>query len=78
MYDLSSDPHEIENLAHNPAYREKLEKYRVHLNKWIQETDDKGQYPEDVPNLRFTYERWGDAKCKSPEYDQFRSNTNDE
>ena len=36
------------------------------------ETDDKGQYPEDEANLRYTYERWGDEKCINPEYDRFR------
>ena len=32
---------------------------------------------EDVPNLRFTYERWGNKKCFNPEYDRFRPDVGD-
>lgn len=71
LYDLNKDPFEINNLAGDPAYLDQLEKSRATLNQWIKATDDKGQYPEDVANLRFTFERWGD-KCINPEYDQFR------
>ncbi len=72
LYDLNSDPHEIDNLAHKPSHQKELGKYRAQLERWIKETDDQGQYPEDVPNLRFTYERWGNEKCMNPEYDPFR------
>lgn len=72
LYDLARDPHEINNLAHDPAYREQLAALRTRLDNWIRETDDKGRYPEDEANLRYTYERWGDAKCINPEYDPFR------
>lgn len=76
LYDLNRDPHEINNLALDPGHRKQLEKLRAQLDLWIQDTDDQGQYPEDEPNLRFTYERWGDDKCINPEYDQFRANDN--
>ncbi len=72
LYDLNTDPHEINNLAHDRSYRQQLLKMRAQLNQWCKETDDKGQYPEDEPNLRHTYEIWGDAKCINPEYDGFR------
>jgi len=72
LYDLNKDPYEINNLAHSPTYKDQLINLRRKLEDWIKETDDKGQYPEDEPNLRFTYERWGDAKCINPEYDRFR------
>ena len=52
--------------------KKQLLELREKLEDWEKETDDKGQYPEDEPNLRFTYERWGDAKCINPEYDRFR------
>ncbi len=41
---------------------------RGRLNKWIKETDDKGQYPESKEQLKVIYERWGD-RCVNPEYD---------
>ncbi len=72
LYDLNNDPHEISNLASHPTYRKQLEQLRAQMDQWIAETDDKGQYPEDIPNLHFTFERWGE-KCINPEYDQFRS-----
>jgi len=72
LYDLNKDPHELHNLADAPNYQEQLMKMRTQLNEWIKKTDNKGKYPEDEPNLRHTYERWGDAKCINPEYDRFR------
>ena len=72
LYDLNTDPHEISNLAHDLSFRPQLLKMRAQLNQWIKETDDKGQYPEDEPNLRRTYEIWGDVKCINPEYNRFR------
>jgi N-sulfoglucosamine sulfohydrolase len=72
LYDLNRDPHEINNLANQPAYQKQLIALRIRLNHWIKETDDKGQYPEDEANLRHTYRMWGDQKCINPEYDPFR------
>lgn len=46
LYDLENDPHEINNLADEPKYREVLERMRkVHL-AWVQETKDLGLLPE--------------------------------
>ncbi len=46
LYDLSKDPWEIKNLAEDPQNQNTLEKMRRILEKWIQETGDKGQSPE--------------------------------
>ncbi len=73
LYNLAKDPFELNNLATVPARQTKLKELRTILNDWVKKTDDKGQYPEDEPNLRFTYNIWGDAKCINPEYDKFRS-----
>jgi len=73
LYNLAKDPFELNNLATVPARQTKLKELRTILNDWVKKTDDKGQYPEDQPNLRFTYNIWGDAKCINPEYDKFRS-----
>jgi hypothetical protein len=48
LYDLEADPHEIHNLAtsSDPRDRETLERLRGVLERWIEETDDKGRVPE--------------------------------
>jgi uncharacterized sulfatase len=48
LYDLVADPHEMNNLAEDPAYREQLETMRVDLANWIRETDDKGRIDESL------------------------------
>ncbi|GAF84182.1 unnamed protein product [marine sediment metagenome] len=47
LYDLQSDPYEINNLAEDPKHQETLEKLRGILDKWIEETGDQGGIPED-------------------------------
>jgi uncharacterized sulfatase len=46
LYDIEADPEEIHNLAASPKHTKTLKKMRKTLEKWIKETDDKGQYPE--------------------------------
>jgi arylsulfatase A-like enzyme len=46
LYDLHEDPHEIKNLANDPAFRDKLKELRDRLDDWMVETDDKGREPE--------------------------------
>ncbi len=72
LYDVINDPHEINNLAANPEYNGKLAELRNILDKWITETDDKGQYPDNIEALRFMYERWGD-RCVNPEFDEVKA-----
>jgi len=46
LYDLKNDPHEINNLAGDPRYAERLSQMReVHL-QWVRETRDLGLIPE--------------------------------
>jgi len=71
LYDLNDDPHEIRNLAEDPALSDELQRHRAILEAWIAETDDKGRYPEDIPNLKYMFDWWGD-RCVNPEYDIFR------
>jgi uncharacterized sulfatase len=47
LYDLRTDPHEIDNLAGNPAHGQILQQMRLRLDRWIQETGDMGETPED-------------------------------
>ncbi len=77
LYDMVSDPHQMNNLAYNTLYREELLKHRGILDEWIDTTDDQGQYPEDTEQLRATYELWKEKPIflnadVNPEYQQFR------
>lgn len=46
LYDIESDPHEIKNLAGDPAYAQRLAKMRAMLDDWMEETKDQGRTPE--------------------------------
>lgn len=46
LYDLESDPYEVQNLANNPIYSERLSTYRKALANWQLEIGDKGFIPE--------------------------------
>jgi arylsulfatase A-like enzyme len=48
LYDISSDPHEIKNLAdsNTPKHSEALIRLRAALDTWIVETGDRGHLPE--------------------------------
>ncbi|MEP0213875.1 MAG: sulfatase [Cellulophaga sp.] len=77
LYNLKQDPNQMNNLAEKLEYAAVLAEHRTELENWIQNTDDKGQYPEDVKQLKATYDLWKDrprfkdAKV-NPEYDQFK------
>ncbi|MBR8534600.1 sulfatase [Carboxylicivirga sediminis] len=71
LYDVEKDPDMINNLAYSEEYLGELNRMRTTLDKWIDATDDKGQYPESVDGLRFMYNRWKE-QCVNPEYDQFK------
>ncbi len=42
LFDTEADPHEINNLASNPAYIEKLAELRQEHDRWLMEVGDKG------------------------------------
>jgi len=46
LYDLENDPYEVNNLAHDPAYKEQLQKMRKQLADWQLEIGDKGLIDE--------------------------------
>lgn len=71
LYDLESDPHEIVNLAADPAHAAELARHRKLLADWIATTGDKGQQPEDDAGLIQVLYEWGE-KCVNPEYDHLR------
>jgi len=47
LYDTRSDPEEIHNLAADPKYQKVLARMRLAIDKWIKETKDLGEIPEE-------------------------------
>lgn len=52
LYDLTRDPHEIDNLAVRPEQQAVLNRVRKVLEAWIYETDDQGRIPEPPELIR--------------------------
>lgn len=46
LYDLSADPHEINNLASDPDHNATLKEMRRRLNRWMRRTNDQGRTSE--------------------------------
>ena len=47
LFDIENDPHELQNLAEDPAYSDKLIELRVELDSWLSGFKDLGFKPED-------------------------------
>ena len=47
LYDTQSDPHEVRNLADDPAHSARLHELRTALDQWVTDTKDLGGVPED-------------------------------
>src|SRR5690606_17984158 len=48
LYDVTADPHNIHNLAGDPAFRKVLERMRKQLRNWQLSTRDAGLIPESM------------------------------
>ncbi len=72
LYDLENDPHEIHNLAADPAHQAALAQHREILTQWISQTKDAGMTPESDAGLLCVMRRWGKF-CINPEYDKVRA-----
>ncbi|MDH5597884.1 MAG: sulfatase, partial [Cyclobacteriaceae bacterium] len=46
LFDTWNDPHELNNLANNPIYQDKLKELRVECERWMKEIADMGFIPE--------------------------------
>jgi N-sulfoglucosamine sulfohydrolase len=46
LYDIDNDPYEIKNLIESPGHQEVLTRLRKALQRWIEESNDQGRYPE--------------------------------
>ena len=71
LYDLENDPHEIQNLAGSPEHAEVLARLRGELERWIEESNDRGRTPEPPEIVerwertqQQNYERWMKRKAR--------------
>ncbi len=48
LYDCEADPHQVNNLADDPAYADQLERLRDALDEWLDDVGDLGQIDEHV------------------------------
>lgn len=48
LYDVQADPHNLHNLAEDPAYADTLKDLRKTLKKWIAKSGDRGEKSEPV------------------------------
>jgi N-sulfoglucosamine sulfohydrolase len=46
LYDTSSDPHEVSNLAEKPEHQKTLARMRAELERWMKDIHDTGLMPE--------------------------------
>jgi uncharacterized sulfatase len=46
LYDHQADPHEVNNLAADPAHKKAFERLKKRLDQWIAETNDQGRTAE--------------------------------
>ena len=46
LFDCRRDPHELENIANSPAYKEKLQALRNEMDQWLEAIGDQPNFPE--------------------------------
>jgi hypothetical protein len=55
LYDLRTDPAQIENVADRPQYAEEKRRLRAELDRWMRETNDPRAAGDDDPWDRYPY-----------------------
>ena len=58
LYDLHNDPHELVNLVDDADHRAILTEMHKLLDAWIEDTGDKGQFPESEAALRIVKQQF--------------------
>jgi arylsulfatase A-like enzyme len=48
LYDVTADPHEVNNLAGSSKHKQVFQQLRAKLENWIEEADDQGRFPEKL------------------------------
>jgi N-sulfoglucosamine sulfohydrolase len=74
LYDVSEDPHQVNNLTADPAYATELERHRKLLDGWLA-AGDKGEGEEPVEEMRYNADgkKWGTGV--NPEYEVYRADS---
>ena len=57
LFDVKNDPHNINNLATDPAYASIVKDMRQRLNMWQEKTNDMGRVPEDPAIAKAIYHK---------------------
>lgn len=60
LFDCVADPHELDNLAGDPKYLEKLEELRAEMDRWI---DEIGDHP-NLPEAELIQKLWNGAETQ--------------
>lgn len=68
LYEVSKDPHQLVNLAGNPAYKDELQRHRELLDQWLAR-GDKGTGEESAAALRHNGDDWQGGRGVNPEYE---------
>lgn len=71
LYDLQTDPYELNNLAGEPGFESVREEFASILDHWMEATGDQGQFPEPAEGLKLMLGIWGDY-ATNPEYESLR------
>ena len=75
LYDLAADPHELKNLAGDPAHAATLADMRKRLADWEEQTNDKGRTPESAARFESDMATYlGEGAGKKGENDVIRQN----
>lgn len=72
LYELTTDPHELHNLAADPQYKSTLEAMRKQLIDWETQTHDQGRQPE--PMAMYDSDMQEYLKGTGPKNDTLRQN----
>ncbi|TKJ38754.1 MAG: sulfatase [Planctomycetes bacterium B3_Pla] len=71
LYDIVTDPHEVNNLAGDPQYKSVLERMRKAHAEWVIETSDMGLIPEpefdEMKRPGGEYQKTADPVFRAPE-----------
>jgi len=71
LHDVASAPHQLNNLAGDPAYRAELERHRKLLDDWLAKGDlGEGEEPEAEMKFQADGHKWGQGV--NPEYESVR------
>jgi hypothetical protein len=74
LYDVSTDPHQLNNLATDPAHSKELQRHRKLLEDWLAK-GDRGATEEDEAELKYQADghKWG--RGVNPEYEPVRNDS---